>query len=283
MGTLLWPGCTLADESYRGRPVQEVLEIVRADGAPLLYSTNLVTPELLVEGEPRATQPLDIAREILAPHGLALSYRDGVYAVVRAPGPESSEAREDADQDPQPGGANQSGPAQLEIVTVSASRYVLQSASQFFIDQRAIQALPDLGEDPIRSAQRLPGTAASGLSSRSHFRGGTHDETVIYLNGLQLLDPFHIRAYHSIFSTIDARAISGMEAYTGGFPAEYGDRTSGVLALESQSPDEPRHTELGLSVYNTSFLHSGFSAGDAWDWLVSARESNLDIILNPDL
>ena len=177
----------------------------------------------------------------------------------------------------------QLSPIELEQLSVSASRYILFSSSQFFIDQRAIQALPDLGEDPIRSVHRLPGAAAGGLSSRSHFRGGNSNETTIYLNGVQLLDPFHIRNYHNIFSTIDARAISGVEAYTGGFPALYGDSMSGVLLLDSQRPDRPRRTELGLSVYNASALFSGFSASGKVDWLVSARRSNLGYLLPKDL
>ena len=175
------------------------------------------------------------------------------------------------------------GPAELEVLNITASRYILFSNSQFFIDQRAIQAQPDLGEDPIRSVHRLPGAAASGLSSRSHFRGGEHNETAIFLNGMQLLDPFHIRNFHSIFSSIDARAISGVEAYTGGFPVNYGDHMSGVLLLDTQRPEEPRRTELGLSIYNTSVLSSGYTSEGKVDWLVSARRSNLGLILNKDL
>jgi len=174
------------------------------------------------------------------------------------------------------------GPAELEILTVSASRYVLFSNSQFFIDQRAIQALPDLGEDPLRSVQRLPGTATSGLSAKTHFRGGELNENAIFLNGLQLLDPFHIRDYHSIFSSIDARAISGVEVYTGGFPATFGDHMSGVLLLDTQKPEKPLRTELGLSVFNTSILNSGYSKGRKVDWLVSARRSNLGMVLKRD-
>jgi len=174
-------------------------------------------------------------------------------------------------------------PVELEELNITASRYILFSNSQFFIDQRAIQAQPDLGEDPVRSVHRLPGAAASGLSSRSHFRGGEHNETAIFLNGIQLLDPFHIRNYHSIFSSIDARAISGVEAYTGGFPVNYGDHMSGVLLLDTQKPDQPRRTELGLSIYNTSLLSSGYTSEGKVDWLVSARRSNLGLILNKDL
>ncbi len=270
-----------ASGPFAGRPLFDVLEALRNEGAPLVYSSNLVSPGLLVESEPRAGTPMEIAREILLPHGLALAERDNLYVVVRSddrsgraiktPGSKSGQSL--ADEAPQA----------LETVTVSASRYVLQASSQFFIDQRAIQALPDLGEDPLRAVHRLPGTAASGLSSKSHFRGGEHNETAIYLNGLQLFEPFHIRDYHSIFSSIDARAVSGVEAYTGGFPVTFGEHMSGVLALETSVPDEARHTELGLSIYNTSVLHQGRTAEGDWDWLFSARESNLDLILDPDL
>ena len=174
----------------------------------------------------------------------------------------------------------ESEPAELETLTVSTSRYVLFSNSQFFIDQRAIQNLPDIGDDPIRSVHRLPGTAAGGWSARSHFRGGEENETAIYLNGLQLLDPFHVRDFHNIFSSIDARTIAGVEAYTGGFPAIYGDRMSGMLLLQSQKPEKPRRHELGISVFNTSLLTSGYSQTGKIDWLFSARRSNLELVLD---
>lgn len=278
------PVCVAADSgmpTYSGRVLQDVLEALRGEGLPLVYSTDLVNPDLVVLSEPTSGDPATLLKEILAPHSLTAVESGGSLVIVRkttgpaapVPGPE-----------PGRDAANPAGDfVELEEMSVSASRYVLVSNSQFFIDQAAIRALPDLGEDPIRSAHRLPGAAAGGLSSKSHFRGGEHNETAIYLNGLKLLDPFHIRDYHSIFSSIDARAISGIEAYTGGFPADYGDQMSGVLLLDSMKPDEPLRTELGLSVYNTSILNSGFSAEGTVEWLVSARNSNLDIILDEDI
>lgn len=175
---------------------------------------------------------------------------------------------------------------EIEAITVSASRYQISrdiTTSAFFLDRRTIQNMPDLGEDPIRVVQRLPGTAAGGVSARTHFRGGEESETGIILNGQRLFDPFHIRDYNNIFSAIDARAIDGVEVYTGGFPVRYGDRLSGFVLMNSLEPMHPRHTELGLSVFNTSVLSAGtFSDGES-QWLVSARRSNLDIVLNPKL
>ncbi len=175
---------------------------------------------------------------------------------------------------------------EFETVIVTTSRYQLQrelSASVFHINQRAIQSLPDLGDDPIRAAQRLPGAAAGGISAKTHIRGGVDDEIAIILNGHRLLDPFHVRNFQNIFSTVDVRAISGMEVYTGGFPVRYGDRMSGVVLIESMKPEKLRHTEIGLSAYNTSFLSAGsFSGGDI-DWLVSARRGNLDLVIKSAL
>ncbi len=177
------------------------------------------------------------------------------------------------------------GPAkpQIENITVSASRYEILrdiSTSRFNIDRDAIETMPDIGEDPLRAAHRLPGAAASGASARAHFRGGDEAETGIILNGKRLFDPFHVRDYQNIFSAIDSRAIDGVEVYTGGFPVQYGDRLSGVVLMESLDSTRTRHTEIGLSVFNTSVLSAGRFADGGGDWLFSARRGNLDLVID---
>ena len=170
---------------------------------------------------------------------------------------------------------------EIETISVSASRYEIsrdQAASRFVLDQRTIQNMPDVGEDPLRATQRLPGAAASGASAKTHFRGGEDSEIGIMLNGHPLFDPFHVRDYQSIFSAIDARAIEGIEVYTGGFPVRFGDRMSGLVLMESLEPLRPRHTEIGVSVFNTSALTAGSSADRRW--LLSARRGNLDRVIN---
>lgn len=171
----------------------------------------------------------------------------------------------------------------IETISVSASRYEILrevGASRFVLDSRTVQSMPDFGEDPMRAVHRLPGTAASGASAKAHFRGGDEDEIGIMLNGQWLFDPFHIRDYQSIFSAIDSRAIEVVEVFTGGFPVRFGNRMSGLVLIESLEAMEPRHTEIGLSVYNTSFLNSGSEADRRW--LVSARRGNLDLVIKPE-
>ena len=171
-------------------------------------------------------------------------------------------------------------------LVVTASRYEILSrlaTSPFTIDRRAIEQRPDLGDDPLRALHRLPGTAAGGTSAKAHVRGGAEDDTAILLNGQRLLDPFHIRDYQSLFSAIDPRAIDGIEVYTGSFPVRYGDRTGGLVLIDALSPVEPRRTELGLSVFNTSVLSAGTIGDGTGSWLVSARRGNLDRVLDDDL
>ena len=171
---------------------------------------------------------------------------------------------------------------EIETIGVSASRYEIArdiASSRFSMDRRTIQDMPDLGEDPLRVAQRLPGAAASGASAQTHFRGGEPGEIGIILNGHWLLDPYHVRDFQSIFSTIDSRAIEGVEVYTGGFPVRFGDRMSGLILMETLESVQPRHTELGLSVFNSSLLTTGRTADQRW--LFSARRGNLDLIIDP--
>jgi len=276
---LAMPAAAAADDgraaAYVGRPVADVIDEFRDLGQKFAYSTNLVTSDLIVLAEPEPGTPLEIVRDILRPHGLAVQTDSDIHVVVR------DEPRQQQGS-PAPGVETLAARPDIETVVVAASRYEISrdtSASKYALDQRTIQNMPDIGEDPIRAAQRLPGTAASGASAVAHFRGGEEGEIGIMLNGQWLFDPFHIRDYQNIFSAIDARAIEGVEVYTGGFPVRYGDRMSGLVLMSSLDSEKSRHNEIGLSVFNTSFLSAG--AGTDSNWLFSARRGNLDLVIDP--
>ena len=258
--------------SYVGRPVAEVIDEFRDAGHPFAYSNALVSDDLLVTAEPESGEPAEIVRQILEPHKLTVRYEAGIYLVIRMTPPEkTAEPVMQVEKPP------------IETITVSASQYEIGrdvATSRFLIDRRTIQTMPDVGEDPLRAVHRLPGAAASGASAKAHFRGGEESEVGIVLNGQKLFDPFHVRDYQNIFSAIDSRAIGGVEVFTGGFPARYGDRMSGFVLMESMEAEQPRHSEIGISVFNTSVLTTG-SHGDK-RWLFSARRGNLDLVISSE-
>ena len=279
LSVVLLTSAVFADDGqavpYTGRTVANVIDGFRDQGHRFAYSTNLVNDEFRVLVEPEPGTPVEIVRQILKPYGLAIRAESGVYLVVKAEVIDAPR-RESTVTAPAPTRPD------IETVVVAASRYEISreiSTSQFALDRRTIQNMPDVGEDPIRVTQRLPGTAASGASAVAHFRGGEENEIGIMLNGQWLFDPFHIRDYQNLFSAVDARAIQGVEVYTGGFPVRYGDRMSGLVLMDSLDAEKPRHTEIGLSVFNTSLLTAGES--DDRNWLFSARRGNLDLVIDP--
>ncbi|MGB5347618.1 MAG: TonB-dependent receptor, partial [Woeseia sp.] len=240
-------------------------------------STELVNDSMVVLAASPDGDAETVVNAILAPYSLTLHRVEGLLVVGRA---------DAAAPDSRPAASRRRDAAKaIPEVTVSASRYeILRELLEApaFISQRTIQQLPLLGEDPLRAVQRLPGNASSGASAKSHLRGGAERDTGLILNGQRLLDPFHVRDYQNLFSAIDSRAISGVEVYTGGFPAKYGDGMGGLVLIDTVTPDSDRHTEIGLSVYNTSLLSAGRIADGDIDWLVSARRGNLDLVLKPE-
>lgn len=332
-----------------GRSVESVLDELRARGAPLVYSNALVPAGLVVEAEPAATTSLELAREILSPHGLDVRVAGGAWLVVRAeprapagPGAIAIEAAAAYAGGPiaafevdvegpatlHVAGANgraelsplvpgryavavraagflperlaaevQAGSTtalavalvesvpQLEELVVTASRYdvandVRPSASYF--SQEDVEGLPLLGDDTLRVAQHLPGVTGNGFSARPYVRGGGPDEVAVLLDGVRLVEPYHLRDFQAVFSAVDQRIVDRVAVHAGGFSAEYGDALSGLMLIDTREPAELEH-ELGLSLLYSSLLSSGRFAGGRASWLVSGRESNLDRVLADQL
>jgi hypothetical protein len=102
----------------------------------------------------------------------------------------------------------------------------------------------------------------------------------VILDGMKVIEPYHLRDYQAVFSAIDQRIVSGVQVYSGGFPAEYGDALSGLTVMDRLEPTDPVHTELGLSLLYTSVLSSGTFADGRAQWLVSARRGNVDGLID---
>lgn len=59
-------------QGFEGRPLAEVLEQLRAEGLRIIYSSDLVTPEMRVRSEPPEGTLYETLRAVLEPHGLAV-------------------------------------------------------------------------------------------------------------------------------------------------------------------------------------------------------------------
>lgn len=180
-------------------------------------------------------------------------------------------------------------PEPLPEIIVTTSVYNIRyerSGSHRFLDRDLATKMPDLGDEALRAIDRLPGTSGGGVSTRSHVRGGVQNEQLFLLDGLRLYEPYHMKDFHAIATIVDQNAISGIDFYSAGYQAHYGDRMSGVVDISLREPPEQMETELGLSFFSTSMLSRGrFGGNDRGDWLFSARRANLDLLadaINPD-
>jgi hypothetical protein len=268
--------------AYRGMSVEDVLEQLRAGGAALLYSSDLIKPWMRVEREPRAIETHALLAEILAPHGITIAAGpEGSVMLVRA-----------APQTPRiaaPGETHSPAPSPIETVVVSASHYRFggeQLVGPAVLNSVQLEIQPDIGEDPVRAVARLPGVARLDFSSRVHLRGGTESETLVRFDDLRLYNPYHQKDFFGVFSSIDPGIVSAIRVYTGGFPVAFGDRSSGVVDIAPRLPAGRFQGEAVVSMLTAGISMEGILDDGAGDWAFAARRGNLDWyfdLANPDL
>jgi hypothetical protein len=80
---------------YAGRPLADVLIELRAAGVNVVFSSELVRPEMRVQAEPRSEDPRRMLNELLKPHGLIVrELARGRLTIVRQRPPATPPAAE---------------------------------------------------------------------------------------------------------------------------------------------------------------------------------------------
>jgi len=144
-----------------------------------------------------------------------------------------------------------------------------------------LRNFPQFGQDIYRAVSRLPGLASNDFSAQFYVRGGEQDEVLILLDGVELFDPFHLKDFGGSVSVIDVELIRDIDMISGAFPAEYGNRLSGVFNMTTRTPAVGRpKTSLALSFMNSRFLSEGSFNRDRCRWQVLARRGYIDYILS---
>jgi len=174
-------------------------------------------------------------------------------------------------------------PLQLKEIVITPSKFAVMGREPIIkqtLTEQNLQTMP-FGEDIYRAISRLPGVTANDFSTKFLVRGGKNEEVLSLIDGLELYEPFHLKDVEGgLLSIIDVRAIEGIDLYTGGFPAEYGEYMSGVFQMKSANsrPGQSR-TSLGISFMNARLMSEGSFHQNKGSWLVSARRGYLDLVL----
>lgn len=110
---------------------------------------------------------------------------------------------------------------------------------------REAKLLPALfGEvDILKTLQLKPGVQNGGEGTTGLFvRGGSNDQNLVLLDGATVYNPQHL---FGLFSVFNSDAISKVDLYKGGFPAQFGGRLSSVVDVTSRDGDDKRWYATG--------------------------------------
>lgn len=250
------------------------LETINSAGLRIIYTSELVTDDLTLPADVAPATSVTDIESVLQRFGLTLKPGpSGSYIVTRS-GDGIAERTDPVVDEPTP----------IPEIIVSTSLHRLdhsQPSTPTYVDKELATRIPTTAGEVVRLVDRLPGTANGGVSARTHVRGGEVNEVLFLFDGLRLYEPYHLKNFQSIATIVNAGAIEGMDFFTGAYPAKYGDRMSGVLDIAMRSPEGPRETELELNFFNASALSTGiFGSERQGEWLVTARRSNLDVVVD---
>jgi hypothetical protein len=133
----------------------------------------------------------------------------------------------------------------------------------------------------FRALQTLPGIAATEeFGSRLAVRGGTPDQNLTLMDGVEIHNPYRLFGLTSAFNP---ETVESFELSAGAFSARYGDRLSSILVVENREGRKDRGIEgsTTLSITDGNVLVEGpwkKANQEKGSWILSGRRTYYDLI-----
>ena len=119
----------------------------------------------------------------------------------------------------------------VDSVAVVAAAPAIAPATQTVAPIQVLRT-PGALDNIFRTLQTLPGvTATEEFGSRLAVRGGSPDQNLTVMDGVEIHDPYRLFGLTSAFNP---ETIQRFELATGGFSVKYGDRLSSLLSVENR-------------------------------------------------
>ncbi len=178
--------------------------------------------------------------------------------------------------------------SQLSTVTVTGNKQEKAvntlTTSLNRLDIAQMKKMPTfMGEvDVLRSIQTLPGVATVGEGANGfNVRGGAADENLILLDEAPVYNSTHMMGFFSVFNP---DAVKSINLLKGGFPAEYGGRTSSVLDIRMKDGNNQKYNvNGGISNVFSRLSVEGPIKKDESSFILAARRSYIDVLMKPFL
>ncbi|MGE5438524.1 MAG: carboxypeptidase-like regulatory domain-containing protein [Bacteroidota bacterium] len=168
-------------------------------------------------------------------------------------------------------------PILLQGVTVTGEHFTEEPVvNSYSIHPGDLSKVPQFIEaDAFRAFQALPGvTTAADMSSQISVRGGNYDETLVFLDGIPVYNPYHLVG---VFSMFNSDILQNERLYMSNYPVSYGGALSSVLELNSKQGNNERikgSAALGLASAKIAL------DGPLWggNFLISGRRTYFDFL-----
>ena len=172
-------------------------------------------------------------------------------------------------------------PIQLEKIVVTPGRFTIYdgTSARISLSKEAIERFPLIDNDVMRAGHVFPGVVSSDYSTRFSVRGGEKDDISVRLDGMELYNPYHLQDFGGAISLIGLELVQNTELLIGGFPAEYGEKMSGVFDITTRTPNTEKFSaNFSVDLINATAALEG-PLTQKGSWLLSARRGYIDLIL----
>ncbi len=181
----------------------------------------------------------------------------------------------------------------LEPVAFALSEIVVRAAPPGpeshaqIISKEQLRSIAATAEDLFRAVQTLPGIASQDWTASFLVRGGESDETLVRLDEVDLLEPYHVRDWGGALSVVSLDAVGSARLQRGGLPARYGRQLSGVFEIRSPVSPPSTRFQMGAGLSQVRGILAGPLASGG-SYLLGARHGLLAALyrsypLDPDI
>lgn len=167
---------------------------------------------------------------------------------------------------------------ELTEVEVTGEQTREGAFSQIEVDRLEAAVGPTGGVEGV--LKLLPDVQSSNeLSSQYSVRGGSFDENLVYIDGVEVFRPMLIRSgQQEGMSIVNSDLVSRILFSPGGFDATYGDKLSSVLDISYEGECDSLSGRVGVSLLGGSATLRG-GGGGGWRYGVSVRSQSNAYVL----
>jgi hypothetical protein len=199
-----------------------------------------------------------------------------LLAALAALAPQEARAQEEEPRPAQEAKDAQRFREEVEVVAPELAK--VEAPAVLPVRPAAVMAVAGAADNVFRTLQTLPGIAATNeFDSRLSVRGGSPDENLTILDGVEIHNPYRLFGLTSAFNP---ELVTGFDLYAGAFAAPYGDRLSSLLVVENRPGTRKRGLagSAAASLTDANAVFEGRLPSERGSWIVAARRTYYDLV-----